>query len=460
MTEGKQSKLDNMKVPPHSIEAEQAVLGGLMLDNNSWDQIADRIVGSDFYRRDHQVIFETMFSIVNRQQPLDTLTLAEALKQQKKLDAAGGEGYLFSLAKNTPSVANIKAYADIVRERSVLRQLGDVARKIANDVFIGDGRTSEELLDLAEQKVFAIAQQWSRGGQIKSISTLFGNAVDYIARLANNENVGLPTGFVDLDKIISSLHPSDLIIVAGRPSMGKTSFAMNIVENAVITHKKSVLIFSMEMSGESLAMRLLSSLGGVEMQHIRSGKLRDEDMTRITNPIGMLSEAPMFIDDTPALSPAEIRSRARRIAREHGQLGLIVVDYLQLMQVPGSKENRTQEMSEISRGLKALAKELNVPVIALSQLNRSLEHRGDDKKRPMMADLRDSGAIEQDSDLILFIYRDEVYNEDTQDKGIAEVIIGKQRNGPLGTVRLTFEGQYVRFRNYAPNVIPAEEIPV
>jgi replicative DNA helicase len=458
MAIAKNSKLEQLKVPPHSIEAEQSVLGGLMLNNDSWDQIADRVAGSDFYRKDHRVIFEAMSSIVNRQQPLDTLTLAETLKQQNKLDVAGGEGYLFNLAKNTPSAANIKAYADIVRERSILRQLVGVSNKMVDDAFNPDGRTSQELLDLAEQKVFSIAEQWSRNDKAKSISTLFGNAVDYIAKLANNENIGLSTGFIDLDKEISGLRPADLIIIAGRPSMGKTSFAMNIVENVVIKHKKPTLIFSMEMSGESLAMRLLASLGLVEMRHILSGKLEDKDMVSITQPISMLSDAPMFIDDTPALSPAEIRSRARRVAREHGQLGLIVVDYLQLMQVPGSKENRTNEMSEISRGMKALAKELNVPVIALSQLNRGVEQRGD--KRPMMADLRDSGAIEQDADLILFIYRDEVYNPESPDKGTAEIIIAKQRNGPLGMARLTFLGKYTRFKNYSrENVITAEEIP-
>jgi len=452
------TKLDNMKVPPHSIEAEQSVLGGLMLNNDSWDQIADRVAGSDFYRKDHRVIFEAMSSIVNRQQPLDTLTLAETLKQQNKLDVAGGEGYLFNLAKNTPSAANIKAYADIVRERSILRQLVGISNKMVDDAFNPDGRTSQELLDLAEQKVFSIAEQWSRNDKAKSISALFGNAVDYIDKLANNENIGLPTGFIDLDKKISGLRPADLIIIAGRPSMGKTSLAMNIVENAVITYKKSTLIFSMEMSGESLAMRLLASLGRVEMREILSGKLKDEDIVSITQPISMLSDAPMFIDDTPALSPAEIRSRARRVAREHGQLGLIVVDYLQLMQIPGSKENRTNEMSEISRGMKALAKELNVPVIALSQLNRGVEQRSD--KRPMMADLRDSGAIEQDADLILFIYRDEVYNPESPDANTAEIIIGKQRNGPLGMARLTFLGKYTRFKNYSrENVITAEEIP-
>lgn len=384
-----ETKLHGVKVPPHSIEAEQSILGGLMLDNNSWDKIADRITENDFYRQDHRIIFNAMSSLVNRQQPLDTLTLAETLKTQSKLDQVGGEVYLFNLAKNTPSTANITAYADIVRERSILRQLVSISNKIADDAFNPDGRASQELLDLAEQKVFSIAEQWSRGSQVKNISALLANAVDHLETLFHNDEptTGVPTGYADLDNLTSGLQKSDLIIVAGRPSMGKTSLAMNIAEYAAIKCKQPVLIFSMEMSGESLAMRLLSSLGRIDQHKMRSGKLQDEDWPRITTAVSMLSEAKMFIDDTPALSPAEIRSRARRVAREHGQLGLIVIDYLQLMQVPGSKENRTNEISEISRNMKALAKELNVPVIALSQLNRGVEQRSD--KRPMMADLRE-----------------------------------------------------------------------
>ena len=455
-----ETKMNGVKVPPHSIEAEQSILGGLMLNNNSWDKIADRITENDFYRQDHRVIFNAMSSLINRQQPLDTLTLAEALKTQNKLDQVGGEVYLFNLAKNTPSATNITAYANIVRERSVLRQLVSISNKIADDAFNPDGRASQELLDLAEQKVFSIAEQWSRGSQVKNISALLAGAVDHLETLfhSTEATTGLPTGYADLDNLTSGLQKSDFVIVAGRPSMGKTSLAMNIAEYSAIKCKQPVLIFSMEMSGESLAMRLLSSLGRIDQHKMRSGKLQDEDWPRITTAVSMLSEAKMFIDDTPALSPAEIRSRARRIAREHGQLGLIVVDYLQLMQVPGSKENRTNEISEISRNMKALAKELNVPVIALSQLNRGVEQRGD--KRPLMADLRDSGALEQDADLILFIYRDEVYNPETPDKGIAEVNIGKQRNGPLGTVRLTFLGKYTRFENYSQeNFVTSEEIP-
>ncbi|MGD9152218.1 MAG: replicative DNA helicase [Gammaproteobacteria bacterium] len=387
-----ETKLNGVKVPPHSIEAEQSILGGLMLDNNSWDKIVDRITEHDFYRQDHRIIFNAMSSLINRQQPLDTLTLAETLKIQNKLDQVGGEVYLFNLAKNIPSAANITAYADIVRERSILRQLVGISNKIADDAFNPDGRASQELLDLAEQKVFSIAEQWSRGSQVKNISSLLAGAVDHLETLFHSAEpiTGLSTGFIDLDKLTSGLQSAELIIIAGRPSMGKTSLAVNIAENAVIKCKKPVLIFSMEMSGESLAIRMLSSLGGINQQKMRSGKLQDEDWPRITSAVSMLSEAQMFIDDTAALSPAEIRSRARRIAREHGQLGLIVIDYLQLMQVPGSKENRTTEISEISRSLKALAKELNVPVIALSQLNRAVEQRGD--KRPMMADLRECVA--------------------------------------------------------------------
>lgn len=440
---------DVIKVPPHSIEAEQSVLGGLLLDNTAWHLLEDKVRAEDFYRKDHRTIFEAIGSVLSQGDPADVITIAERLKMRQQLDEIGGEVYLFELVRSTPAVANIAAYADIVRERSVLRQLIAISTEIAGDAFNPAGKSVVDLLDTAERKVFTIAEQSSRGSGPQSIKHLLTEAVERIDFLYRSEDAitGAPTGYSDLDHMTSGLQPSDLIIVAGRPSMGKTAFAMNIAEYVALHVNKPVLIFSMEMSGASLAVRLLSSIGKIDQHKLRSGKLDEHDWDRMTHALGKLSEAPMLIDDTPALSPAEVRSRARRVAKEHG-LSLIVIDYLQLMQMAGFAENRTLEISTISRSLKALAKELNVPVIALSQLNRGLEQRAD--KRPIMSDLRESGAIEQDADLIAFIYRDEVYHEDTRDKGVAEVIIAKQRNGPIGKVRLTFRGQFTRFENYTP----------
>ena len=438
-----------LKMPPHSIEAEQAVLGGLMIDNSTWDQVADRVTESDFYRKDHRLIFRAIAMLAEEAQPFDAVTISEWLASHNELDNAGGLAYLGTLASNTPTAANIKAYAGIVRERAVLRQLIQVSTDIANAAYNPAGRTSAEILDEAEKKVFDIAEQGSRGRSgYQTVKDLLVKAVDRIDTLYQNQSAytGIPTGFTDFDNMTSGLQNSDLIIIAGRPSMGKTSFAMNLVENAAIKNKTPVAVFSMEMPGEQLVMRMMSSLGRIDQHKIRTGKLDEADWPRLTSAVGILNEAPIFIDDTPGLTPMEVRARARRIAREHG-LGLIVIDYLQLMQgSSGSNENRATEISEISRALKGLAKELNVPVIALSQLNRSLEQRPN--KRPIMSDLRESGAIEQDADLIIFIYRDEVYNEDSPDKGTAEVIIGKQRNGPIGMTRLTFLGQYTRFENF------------
>lgn len=444
-------EVESLKVPPYSIEAEQSVLGGLMLDNQVWDKVAERVQEKDFYRQEHRILFRVMAEFANRGKPLDVITLTDALKNINELANIGGEIYLFELARNTPTAANVGAYADIVRERSILRQLIGVASEISDSAFATAGRASTELLDEAERKVFQIAQQGVRGSGPTRISELLVKTVDRIDTLFHSDQAitGLSTGYNDLDEMTSGLQVADLVVIAGRPSMGKTAFAINIAEHAAIKYKKPVLVFSMEMPGDALAMRMMSSLGRIDQHNMRTGKLTDEDWPRITSVVGMLSETPMFIDDTPALSPGELRSRARRVAREQGQLGLIVIDYLQLMQVPGTKENRTTEISEISRSLKALAKELNVPVIALSQLNRGLEQRTD--KRPVMSDLRESGAIEQDADLILFIYRDEVYNENSPDKGRAEIIIAKQRNGPIGKVHLTFLGKYTRFENYMPN---------
>ncbi len=439
---------DKFKTPPHSIEAEQSVLGGLMLDNQAWDKIADRVTCVDFYRRDHRLIFEAISGLADESKPFDVVTLADWFEKRNQLDEAGGLAYLGSIARETPSAANITAYADIVRERSVLRQLISVGTEIVDSSFNPEGKDSRELLDAAETRVFEIAEQNGRGGQgAIPIKPLLTKVVDKIDQLFNQDGTvtGIETGFSDFDEKTSGLQPGDLVIVAGRPSMGKTTFAMNVAEHACMKGK-SVLVFSMEMPADSLAMRMVSSLGRIDAHKIRTGKLDDEDWPRITSAINMLSETRMFIDDTPAMSPTEVRARARRVAREHG-LDLIVLDYLQLMQGSGkSQENRATEISEISRGLKGLAKELNVPVMALSQLNRSLEQRPN--KRPVMSDLRESGAIEQDADVITFIYRDEVYNPDSPDKGTAEIIIGKQRNGPIGMVRVTFLGKYTRFEDF------------
>ncbi|MBS4050840.1 MAG: replicative DNA helicase [Methylomonas sp.] len=442
--------VDSLKVPPHSIQAEQSVLGGLMLDNQTWDSVADKVVETDFYRRDHQLIFRAIAQLAEKQDPFDVVTLSEVLESTGELKDVGGLAYLGMLAKDTPSAANIVAYANIVRDRSVLRQLIHVGTEISDSAFSTEGRETADLLENAERKVFEIAEQRQRGqGGFSSIKSLLAKAVDKIETLyeLDGDITGASTGFTDLDEKTSGLQPADLIIVAGRPSMGKTTIAMNMAENVALKSGMPVAVFSMEMPGEALAMRMMSSLGRIDQHKVRTGKLDDDDWPRLTSAINLLAETKLFIDDTPALTPTEVRSRARRLTREHGQLGLIVLDYLQLMQSPSSGDNRVQQISDISRGLKALAKEMNVPVIALSQLNRNLEQRPN--KRPVMSDLRESGAIEQDADLIIFVYRDEVYNEDSPDKGIAEVIIGKQRNGPLGTVRLTFLGQYTRFENFA-----------
>lgn len=442
--------VESLKVPPHSIQAEQSVLGGLMLDNQTWDSVADKVIETDFYRRDHQLIFRSIAQLAEKQDPFDVVTLSEVLEGTGELQSVGGLAYLGMLAKDTPSAANIVAYANIVRDRSVLRQLIHVGTEISDSAFSTEGRETADLLENAERRVFEIAEQRQRGqGGFNSIKSLLAKAVDKIEMLYEQDGdiTGASTGFTDLDEKTSGLQPSDLIIVAGRPSMGKTTIAMNMAENVALKSGMPVAVFSMEMPGEALAMRMMSSLGRIDQHKVRTGKLDDDDWPRLTSAINLLAETKLFIDDTPALTPTEVRSRARRLTREHGQLGLIVLDYLQLMQSPSSGENRVQQISDISRGLKALAKELNVPVIALSQLNRNLEQRPN--KRPVMSDLRESGAIEQDADLIIFVYRDEVYNEDSPDKGIAEVIIGKQRNGPLGTVRLTFLGQYTRFENFA-----------
>ncbi|WP_410733527.1 replicative DNA helicase [Citrobacter freundii] len=441
-----------LKVPPHSIEAEQSVLGGLMLDNERWDDVAERVVAEDFYTRPHRHIFTEMHRLQEMGKPIDLITLAESLEVQGQLDSVGGFAYLAELSKNTPSAANISAYADIVRERAVVRDMISVANEIAEAGFDPQGRSSEDLLDLAESRVFKIAESRANKDEgPKNITDVLDATVARIEQLFQQSHdgvTGVNTGYDDLNKKTAGLQPSDLIIVAARPSMGKTTFAMNLVENAAMLQDKPVLIFSLEMPSEQIMMRTLASLSRVDQTKIRTGQLDDEDWARISGTMGILLEKRnIYIDDSSGLTPTEVRSRARRIAREHGGIGLIMIDYLQLMRVPSLSDNRTLEIAEISRSLKALAKELHVPVVALSQLNRSLEQRAD--KRPVNSDLRESGSIEQDADLIMFIYRDEVYHENSDLKGIAEIIIGKQRNGPIGTVRLTFNGQWSRFDNYA-----------
>lgn len=440
------------KAPPNSIEAEQAVLGGLMLDNQRWDDIADILTCHDFYSRPHAVIWNVMVELSEQGLPMDLITLSEKMEIEGTLDSSGGFAYLAELSKNTPSAANIRAYAEIVRERAVVRELVSAANQIADAGYTPQGRDSSSLLDMAESLIFGITEKRQKADTgPQDIGTILERTVARIETLYQNPHdgvTGLDTGFKDLNKKTAGLQPSDLIIVAARPSMGKTTFAMNLVENAAINNDKPALVFSLEMPGDQLLMRSLASLSRVDQTRIRTGQLDDEDWARISGAMGILLENKnIFIDDSSGLTPTELRSRARRIYRDNGGLSMIMIDYLQLMRVPEMKENRTLEIAEISRSLKALAKELQVPVVALSQLNRSLEQRSD--KRPVNSDLRESGAIEQDADLIMFLYRDEVYHENTDMKGIAEVIIGKQRNGPIGTVRLTFNGQYSRFDNYA-----------
>ncbi len=447
-------QLAAVRTPPHSIEAEQSVLGGLLIDNAAWDRIADLVGVSDFYRQDHKLIFGAISRLMDQSKPADAVTVYETLRNNGKADDAGGLVYLNTLAQNTPSAANIRRYAEIVRERSVLRRLVTAGDEIATSALNPAGRDTKQILDAAETKVFQIAEEGARGTQgFQEIQPLLTKVVERIQELFERADpsdvTGVPSGFVDLDKMTSGLQPGDLIIVAGRPAMGKTSFALNIGEHVAIDKGMPVAVFSMEMGASQLALRMLSSVGRLDQQRLRTGRLFDEDWPKLTAAIQKMHEAPLYIDETPALTSMDLRSRARRLARTCGRLGLIIVDYLQLMSgnTGGSTENRATEISEISRGLKALAKEIGVPVIALSQLNRTVEQRTD--KRPVMSDLRESGAIEQDADLILFIYRDVVYNPDTNDKNVAEIIIGKQRNGPIGRVNLRFDGQFTRFENLA-----------
>jgi replicative DNA helicase len=434
---------------PQSVEAERSVIGGLLISPEGWDAIAEVVVSEDFYRPEHRAIFRQIAKLVDLGQPVDVITVADRLLATGELDAAGGHTYLAELAETTPTAANIRAYATAVHERAVLRKLIGAAQDIASTGFHPEGRSAEELLDEAERRIMQISEEGPKTGGARAMEPLLQGALERIEELfqSGGEILGLTTGFIDLDRMTSGLQDSDLVIVAGRPSMGKTAFAMNLVENAASGSEKPILVFSMEMPAEQLVIRMMSSLGKIDQTRVRTGKLEQEDWPKLSAAMAKLKEANVFIDDTPALTPTEVRSRARRVAREQGSLGMIMVDYLQLMRVAGSNEGRTAEISEISRSLKAIAKEFKCPVVALSQLNRALEQRPN--KRPVNSDLRESGAIEQDADVIMFIYRDEVYHEDSPDQGTAEIIIGKQRNGPIGTCRLMFMGKYTRFENLA-----------
>lgn len=447
-------KTEQVSIPPHSTEAEQAVLGGIMLSNQHWDGIAERVIAEDFYTFAHKAIFQTMEELMRNQTPIDLITLDQALKAKGISDSVGGFAYLADLSNNTPNAINILAYAEIVREKAILRELIAVGNRIAENSYSPKGKDIKMVLDEAEREVFAIAEKRSSSteGPQNVLSVLESTIarIETLGKLENHNGVtGVTTGFVELDKKTAGLQPSDLIIVAARPSMGKTTFAMNLCENAAMASDKPVLVFSLEMPAEQIMMRMIASLARVDQTKIRTGQNLDEtEWSKIASVFGMFKQKNnLYIDDSSGLTPTELRSRARRVYRENNGLSMIMVDYLQLMRAPAFSDNRTLEIAEISRSLKALAKELEVPVVALSQLNRTLEQRAD--KRPVNSDLRESGSIEQDADLIMFIYRDEVYNENSEDKGVAEIIIGKQRNGPIGRVRLAFNGQFSRFDNLA-----------
>jgi replicative DNA helicase len=444
-----------LRIPPHSIEAEQSVLGGLLLDNSAWDRAGDLLVDSDFYSHQHRHIFAAIGLLINGSKPADVITVFERLQSVGKGEEAGGLSYLNALAQSVPSAANIRRYAEIVRERAILRKLVTASDEIATNAFNTQGRQVSEILDEAEGKIFKIGEEGSKSKQgFQSMDQLVVQLIDRVNELHENgaEDVtGVRTGFFDLDQMTAGLQPGDLIVLAARPSMGKTAFALNIGEHVAVNEGLPVVVFSMEMGAAQLALRMVGSMGRIDQSNLRTGRLRDDEWGRLSEAVEKLGKVSMFIDESPALTPSEVRARARRQARQCGQLGLIIVDYLQLMSGSGGggDENRATEIGEISRGLKSLAKELKCPVIALSQLNRSVETRTD--KRPMMSDLRESGAIEQDADVIMFIYRDEYYTKDAcKEPGIAEIIIGKQRNGPTGTCKLTFLKPLTKFDNLAP----------
>ncbi len=445
------SALDGLRTPPHSAQAEQSVLGGLLLDNEAFDRVADIVQPGFFYRHEHRLIYEAISGLIQSSKPADVVTVLEALQLHGQAEACGGLQYLNALAQSVPSAANVRRYAEIVRERAVLRYLVTVSDEIAQSALNPQGRAVQQILDEAESRIFAIAEDGARGrAGFQPMKQLLGELLDRVQELSEHggsEITGVATGFADLDRMTAGMQPGDLIIIAGRPSMGKTSFAINIAEHVAVNEQLPVAVFSMEMGASQLVLRIVGSLGRIDQGHLRTGQLTDEEWTRLPETIERMDDVQIHIDETPALNPLEVRARSRRLARQCGKLGLIVLDYLQLMSSARDGENRATEISEISRSLKALAKELQCPVIALSQLNRDLEKRTD--RRPVMSDLRESGAIEQDADVILFIYRDEVYNKDTKDAGVAEIIIAKQRNGPIGTINLAFLRQLTRFENLA-----------
>ena len=445
-------QMAQLRVPPHSLEAESSVLGGLLLDNGAWDRVGDLVQEDNFYRAEHKLVYGAISQLINASKPADVITVFEHLQSKGRSDDVGGLAYLNSLAQYVPSAANIRRYAEIVRERSILRKLLTASDEIATAAFNPQGRPVDRILDEAEQKIFHIGEEGSRMKQgFQSLDNLVVGLMDRVQEMADNPNdvTGVPTGFYDLDRMTAGLQPGDLVVLAARPSMGKTAFAVNIAEHVALNEGLPVAVFSMEMGAAQLAVRIVGSIGRIHQGHLRTGKLTDEEWPRLTEAIERLRTVSLHIDETPGLTPSELRANARRLSRQCGKLGLIVVDYLQLMSGSGKSdsENRATELGEISRGLKMLAKELQCPVIALSQLNRSVEQRTD--KRPMMSDLRESGAIEQDADIIMFIYRDEYYNKDSKEPGVAEIIIGKQRNGPTGTVKLTFLNALTRFESLA-----------
>ena len=446
-------QIAQLRIPPHSIEGESSVLGGLLLDNSAWDRVGDLLVDEDFYRYEHKLIYASVGALINASKPADVITVFEHLQSQGKADEVGGLSYLNSLAQYVPSAANVRRYAEIVRERSILRKLVKASDEIATNAFNPQGKPVATILDEAEQKIFKIGEQGSRMKQgFHSMDTLVVELLDRVTEMSENPNdiTGVPTGFYDLDRQTSGFQAGDLIILAARPSMGKTALAINIAEHVALNEGLPVAVFSMEMGASQLAVRIVGSIGRIDQGHLRTGKLSDEEWPRLTEAIEKLRNVSLHIDETPGLTVSELRANARRLARQCGKLGLIVVDYLQLMSVSSSMsdENRATAVGEISRGLKMLAKELQCPVIALSQLSRGVESRPD--KRPMMSDLRESGAIEQDADVIMFIYRDEYYTKEAcKEPGVAEVIISKQRNGPTGTVKLAFISRITKFESLA-----------
>ncbi len=441
-----------LRLPPHSIEAEQSLLGGLLIDNTVWERVGDIVNEADFYRDDHRRIFRQIARLVELGKPADVVTVYEALEKNGEAEHVGGLAYLGEIANSTPSAANVRRYGEIIRERAILRKLVSVGDQIAASALTPSGKDAKTLLDEAEAKVFEIAEAGARTvSGFVPIQPILGQVVDRIQELYDRDSpagiTGVPTGLADLDEKTSGLQPSDMIVLAARPGMGKTSLALNIAETVAVEAGLPVAVFSMEMPGTQLATRFLSSVGRIDQHKIRTGKLNDEEWQRLTYALGKLHEAPIYIDETPGLNPTDLRARCRRLHRQCGRLGLIVIDYLQLMTSLKESDNRSAELSEISRSVKSLAKELHVPIIALSQLNRSLEQRPN--KRPVASDLRESGAIEQDADIIMFIYRDEIYNPDSPDKGMAELIISKHRNGSTGTIRMTFLVEFTRFENFA-----------